>query len=157
MMYDEIVTEMDKVTASMPQISFGDLLTKVFHDYDNLVGVAVGGGGRIFGDDTLLHHPELLGRGDNVTVELATQAVLAGNGDVQIAHDLGTDPAAPGDDDSLFAAVRTRTGMTGGQFRPESLVPTPSADNAPHQFDHAQHRDPVGHGRRAAAPSRSAT
>lgn len=133
MMYEDIITEINTVTATYPQVSFGDLMTKVFHDYDNLVGLDVGGG-RVFGDDTFLKHPELLTRGDNVTAELAHAAVLAGNADVETAHQLGAEPSHPADDASVFAAVRARTGMTGVQYKPESIVPTPTDANRPQQW-----------------------
>lgn len=133
MMYESIIAKINEVTASYPQISLGDLMAKVFHDYDNLVGLDVGPG-RVFGDDTLLKHPELLARGDNLTVELAHAAVLAGNADVEIAHGLGADPAHPADDAAVYTAVKTRSGMTGDQYKPESMVPTPTAANQPQQW-----------------------
>lgn len=67
-------------TSGFPRISLGDLLAKVFHDWDNTHGLALEGGGRLFGDGCL---------DQGVTRELALAAVLAGVDDVEVAFGLG--------------------------------------------------------------------
>jgi len=129
MMFDEISAEIMKMTASYPEVSFGDLAAKIFHDYDNMVGVDIGGGARVFGDALLGR----TGRQDDVTLTLAKEAVQAGNADIDKAYEIGM--KSPGlDQAALFAAVQTQTGAPAGKYKPEAMVPTPSKDNGEQQW-----------------------
>lgn len=67
-------------TAEFPRVSLGDLLAKVFHDWDNVHGLALAGGGMVFGDGCLEH---------GATRELALGAARAGLDDVEVAFGLG--------------------------------------------------------------------
>ena len=118
-MYEEILASIQQVTATYPELTLGDLISKMFHDFDNMVGLDVGGGRRVFGD-----HQLRLARGDNVTFDLAVQAVQAGNRDVTEAHALGASGAGLSGE-PLFSAVRAATGAPGAQYVAESLIPTP--------------------------------
>ncbi len=114
-------------TAGYPRVSLGDLLAKVFHDWDNRHGLALEGGGVIFGDGCLHEGP---------TEELALAASRAGIDDVEVAFHLG---ASEGDlsGDPLYAAVRTATGAFGDAFVPETRLPVPCDDNPPQNWQAA--------------------
>ncbi|HMF12434.1 MAG TPA: hypothetical protein VKE94_09015, partial [Gemmataceae bacterium] len=127
--YDRIIAQIMEVTSTYPEVSFGDLAAKIFHDYDNMVGLDIGDGGRVFGDAKLGR----TGRQDDVTLMAAKEAVRAGLDDIKAAANLGLGDAIAGTPtrtgETLFAAVRTETGMSGSQYKPESLVPVPSSSN----------------------------
>ena len=116
-------------TAGYPRLSLGDLLAKVFHDWDNVHGLALEGGGLIFGDGCLER-----GR----TRELAIRAVRAGVDDVEVAFDLGagrlpaSTSAQPGV--PLYRAVRAATGAPDDAFLAETMVPRPSSENPPQNW-----------------------
>ena len=115
-------------TTGYPRLSLGDLLAKVFHDWDNVHGLVLDGGGMVFGDGCLEQ---------GLTRELAIGAVRAGVDDVEVAFELAAgrllpaharrDMVAPGP--SLYRAVRAATGAPGHAFLAESKVPRPSPDN----------------------------
>ena len=115
--YNKTVTSIEEVTKSYPEVSLGDLVTKMFHDYDNMVGLDIGGGRRVFGDHLLR-----LQRGDNVTAELAVEAIRAGNDDVSQAFALGQSGTTVAGE-ALFAAVRQATGATDARYRAETMMP----------------------------------
>ncbi len=111
-------------TSAFPRISLGDLVAKVFHDWDNTHGLALQGGGMVFGDGRLEQ---------GVTRELAVAAVRAGVVDVEVAFELG----ARGDATSgaaLFRAVRESTGAPEDVFLAETKVPRPSGVNPPQNW-----------------------
>ncbi len=111
-------------TSGYPRISLGDLLAKVFHDWDNSHGLALDGGGRIFGDGCLEQ---------GVTRQLALAAVRAGADDVEVAFQLGRrDRTPPGG--ALYQAVRDATGAPDSSFLAETKVPRPSGDNPPQNW-----------------------
>ena len=106
-------------TAGFPRISLGDLLAKVFHDWDNRQGLRLEGGGMLFGDGCL-HH------GD--TSKLALAACRAGIDDVGVAHRLGASGRQLGGE-RLYQAVRDLTGAEDGAFAAETRIPRPSDEN----------------------------
>ncbi|HYX45194.1 MAG TPA: hypothetical protein VE760_09145 [Acidimicrobiales bacterium] len=115
-------------TAGYPRLSLGDLLAKVFHDWDNVHGLALEGGGMVFGDGCL---------DQGLTRELAIRAVRAGVDDVEVAFELGagrlrSEDAGRGMASSgpaLYAAVRAATGAPDDMFLAETMVPRPSPEN----------------------------
>ena len=127
-MYEEILRSIQQVTANYPELSLGDLIAKMFHDFDNIVGIDAGGGQRVFGD-----HQLRLPRGDNVTLNLAVQAVQAGNRDVTQAYALGRAGAELAGE-ALFSAVRAATSATGSQYVAESKIPVPAAGTRPQSW-----------------------
>jgi hypothetical protein len=111
-------------TQGYPRITLGDLLAKVFHDWDNTHGLELDGGGRLYGDGCLQ---------EGVTARLALAAVRAGVDDVEVAFALG----ARGDGTGaarLYDAVRARTGAKDGVFRAEACMPRPSPANPPQNW-----------------------
>lgn len=118
-LYGRTLSAVQARTAGYPRVSLGDLLAKVFHDWDNTHGLALEGGGVIFGDGCL-------DRG--VTRELALAAARAGIDDVEVAFDLGASGRALSGE-PLYAAVRAGTGAPAEAFIPETRIPTPSDDN----------------------------
>ena len=118
------VTAIDRRTAAYPRISLGDLLAKVFHDWDNVHGLAVEGGGWLYGDGCL-------DQGD--TARLALDAVRAGIDDVEVAFELGAGGRGAGTG-GLYQAVRDRTGASSGVFLAEARIPRPSPDNPPQNW-----------------------
>ena len=111
-------------TSGYPRISLGDLLAKVFHDWDNTHGLALEGGGMVFGDGCLEQ---------GVTRELAVAAVRAGVADVEVAFQLGAGGHAAGGR-QLYRAVREATGAPEDVFLAETKVPTPSEKNPPQNW-----------------------
>ena len=108
-------------TGAYPELSVGDLVARCFHDWDNVHGLRVDGGGVVFGDGHV---------GEGETTALALAAVRAGNDDVEAAFALGRrgdGRSAPGE--ALYAEVRAATGAEGDAFRAETLVPRVAADN----------------------------
>lgn len=108
-------------TADYPPISLGDLLGRVFHDWDNDHGLVLEGGGTLFGDG----HLE-----EGVGEALALAAVRAGNDDVEVAFRLASG-RTPLRGESLYSAVKEATSAPGGGFVAESRIPRPSPDNPP--------------------------
>ena len=109
-------------TNPYPPLSVGDFLARLFHDWDNIHGLAVGGGDVVFGDGHV--H-------EGATHRLAVAASRAGIDDVEVAFALG----ARGQrltGEPLYRAVRAATGADGRRFRAESRIPRPSGLN-PHQ------------------------
>ncbi len=111
-------------TSSYPRVSLGDLLAKVFHDWDNTHGLSLEGGGRLFGDGCL---------DQGLTRELALAAVRAGVNDVEVAFSLG----ACGKNTSgegLYQVVRQATGAPADRFLAETKIPRASPDNPPQNW-----------------------
>jgi hypothetical protein len=126
-LYGRTLASVRSRTAGYPRVSLGDLLAKVFHDWDNRQGLSIEGGGVVFGDGCLDQ-----GR----TKELALSACRAGIDDLAVAFDIG----AAGRDlsgEPLYAAVREATGADGEAFVAEARLPRPSADNAPQNWEAA--------------------
>ncbi|MDQ4011557.1 MAG: hypothetical protein M3228_12890 [Actinomycetota bacterium] len=122
--YDRAHAAVKARTSGYPPITLGDLLARVFHDWDNSHGLILEGGGTLFGDGCLEQ---------GVGKKLAVAAVRAGIDDVEVAYRLGaSDSRLSGE--ALYRAVRSATGAPHDAFRPETLIPTPSADNAPQNW-----------------------
>lgn len=119
--FDRTLSAVRVRTADYPPISLGDLLGRVFHDWDNDHGLVLEGGGRLFGDGHL---------GEGVGEARALAAVRAGNDDVEVAFRLASG-RTPLSGQSLYSAVKEATGAPGGAFVAESRIPRPSADNPP--------------------------
>ena len=117
--YDRAYAAVKARTRRYPPITLGDLLARVFHDWDNSHGLILDEGGTLFGDG-------LLEQG--VGKKLAVAAVRAGIDDVEVAYRLGTSGSRLSGE-ALYRAVRSATGAPHDAFRPETLIPTPSADN----------------------------
>jgi hypothetical protein len=119
-LYDRALAAVRTRTHGHPPITLGDLLARVFHDWDNSHGLILDGGGALFGDGCLEH---------GVGKDLAVAAARAGIDDVEVAYRLG----ASGSQlrrAALYRAVQAVTGAPEGTFRPECLIPVPSIDTA---------------------------
>jgi hypothetical protein len=108
-------------TRALPAIFLGDLLARVFHDWDNDRGLLLEDGQVLFGDG---HVEEGAGR------ELAVRAVRAGLADVEVAHRLGRNGRELLGD-QLYAEVVDITRGGGTTFTAEVLLPRLSSDNPP--------------------------
>ncbi|MGH3975923.1 MAG: hypothetical protein ACRDS9_21720 [Pseudonocardiaceae bacterium] len=122
--YDRAHAAVKARTSRYPPITLGDLLARVFHDWDNSHGLILQGGEKLFGDD-------LLEQG--VGKKLAVAAVRAGINDVEVAYHLGASGSRL-NGENLYQAVRSATGAPHDAFRPETLIPTLSADNPPQNW-----------------------
>jgi hypothetical protein len=111
-------------TGGYPRVSLGDLLAKVFHDWDNTHGLTLEGGGRLFGDGCL---------DQGLTRELALAAVRAGVDDVEIAFTLGASGKSS-TGEALYRAVQEATGAPPGRFLAETRLPRLSPDNPPQNW-----------------------
>lgn len=129
-MYAAISQQIESMAASLPAVTLGDLLAKVFHDRDNVEGLDVQGGGRVYGDDNL-DNPDPR----NQTRALAQGAIRDGNADVQTAFRLGGGStggqAVP--DEQIFSQVRAAT-ATGNRYLAETRMPVPATSEAPQNW-----------------------
>jgi hypothetical protein len=136
-MYEVISKTVETMAASLPPITLGDLLSKIFHDQDNEQGLDIEGGGRVYGDGNL-DHPDPR----NVTRGLAEAAIRDGNTDVQTAFRLGGQvaggPAVP--DADIFGQVRLATN-TGERYLAETRMPVPVTTEAPQNWQAASLED----------------
>ncbi|MFN2534449.1 MAG: hypothetical protein ABR528_04285, partial [Pseudonocardiaceae bacterium] len=80
LLYDRAHAAVKARTKGYPPITFGDLLARVFHDWDNTHGLAVASGGVLFGDGLL---EQGVGR------KLVVAAARAGIDDIEVAYRLG--------------------------------------------------------------------
>jgi hypothetical protein len=111
-------------TRRFPPIGLGDLLARVFHDWDDDHGLIVDGGGVLFGDGHL---------DQGVGKQLAVAAARAGIDDVEVAYQLGASGNRLRGED-LYRAVRSATGAPDDTFRAQTWIPTPSVDNPPQNW-----------------------
>jgi hypothetical protein len=123
-LYNRVHAAAKARTTGWPPITLGDLLARVFHDWDNNHGLTLEGGEVLFGDG-------LLEKG--VGKELAIAAARSGIDDVEIAYQLGAS-GSPRRGEALYQAVRAATGAPHNAFKPETQIPTPSADNPPQNW-----------------------
>ncbi|MFP5316720.1 MAG: hypothetical protein ACLGI2_00305 [Acidimicrobiia bacterium] len=110
-------------TSSLPPVSLGDLLGRVFHDWDNDHGLRLQDGRMLFGDGHL---------GEGAGWDLAVAAVRAGNDDVEIAYRLARSRRDLRGE-ALYGEVREATGgagVGGRGYRTESFLPRLAPDNA---------------------------
>jgi len=122
--YDRVHAAVKARTRGFPPITLGDLLARVFHDWDNSHALILKEGETLFGDG-------LLEQG--VGKRFAVAAVRAGINDVEVAYRLGVSGSRLSGE-ALYRAVRSATGAPNDAFRPETLIPTPSADNPPQNW-----------------------
>ena len=118
-LHDSTRSALEFRTSRYPDLSFGDFLARLFHDWDNRHGLAVDGGGLVYGDG-------YVDKGD--TRPLALAAVRAGIADVEAAFDLGAS-GSPLHGEPLYHAVRSATGAPERCFLAETKTPRPSATN----------------------------
>jgi hypothetical protein len=131
-MYAKISEQVEKMASSLPAVTLGDLLAKVFHDHDNVNGMEVQGGGRVYGDDNL-DNPDPR----NQTRSLAQRAIVDGNADVQAAYHLGSSAGGQSlPDEQLFTQVRGATN-TGARYLAETRMPAPAQTEAPQNWQAA--------------------
>lgn len=113
------LSELTTRTGRYPELSLGDLVARVFHDWDNAHGLVVEGGGVVFGDGHI---------DEGATREMALAGMRAGNDDVEVAFTLGASGSHLGGE-ALYAWVREVTGAEDDRFVAEARVPQPSAAN----------------------------
>ena len=118
-LYDRTLAELTTRTSQYPVLSVGDLVARCFHDWDNIHGLEVDGGGVVFGDGHI---------DEGATTELALAAARAGNDDIEVAFALGASGRG-GRGEALYAAVREATGASGDAFPAEARIPRASAAN----------------------------
>jgi hypothetical protein len=123
-LHDRVHAAVKARTRGFPPITLGDLLARVFHDWDNSHGLTLQGGGVLFGDGLLE---------EGVGKELAVAAVRLGIDDVEVAYRLGVSGSHLRGE-ALYRAVRSATGAPHDAFRPETRIPTLSADNPPQNW-----------------------
>jgi hypothetical protein len=122
--HDATLLALGRRTSRYPPLSMGDFLARLFHDWDNLHGLAVDGGGVVFGDG---HVHE----GD--TRRLALAASRAGIDDVEAAFELGL-AGSRVTGEPLYDAVRAATGAHGRAFVAESRIPRVASSNPPQNW-----------------------
>jgi len=129
-MYEALSQQIEALATSLPAVTVGDLLARVFHDDDNAMGLNVQGGGRLYGDGHL-DDPDP----NNRTRDFAQAAILDGNADVQAAYQLGSQAAAGTaiPDDQMFAQVRAAT-HTGDRYLAETRMPIPLTTEPPQNW-----------------------
>lgn len=118
-LYHRALSELTTRTSRYPELSLGDLVARAFHDWDNTHGLAVDGGGVVFGDG----HVD-----EGVTKDLALAGVRAGTDDVEVAFGLGASGSALSGE-ALYETVREATGAGGDAFLAETRIPRPSSAN----------------------------
>ncbi|MGH9268883.1 MAG: hypothetical protein ACRD0D_12005, partial [Acidimicrobiales bacterium] len=112
------LSELTTRTSQYPELSVGDLVARVFHDWDNAHGLATANGGIVFGDGNL----------DGATRDLALAGVRAGNDDIEVAFGLGASGTGLSGK-ALYRTVREATGADGDRFLAETKVPLLSPAN----------------------------
>jgi hypothetical protein len=118
-LHDSTITALRRRTSRYPQLSLGDFLARLFHDWDNSHGLMIDTGGVVFGDGHVQQ---------GVTRQLALAAVRAGIDDVEAAFELGA-AGARVTREPLYRAVRAATGAPADTFVAETKIPRPSAAN----------------------------
>lgn len=129
-MYEVISGTVEAMAATLPPITVGDLLSKIFHDRDNETGLDIQGGGHVYGDGNLDNSDPR-----NRTRALAQGAIRDGNADVRTAHQLGGTMAGGQvvADADIFGQVRART-STGDRYLAEARMPVPATTEAPQNW-----------------------
>jgi hypothetical protein len=118
-LYHRTLSELTTRTGRYPELSLGDLVARAFHDWDNIHGLVVDGGGVIFGDG----HVD-----KGVTTDLALAGVRAGIDDVEVAFGVGASGSALSGE-ALYKTVREATGAGGEAFLAETRIPRLSPAN----------------------------
>ena len=130
LLYERIMAQVNQMAATLPEINLGDLVSKVFHDYDNEHGLEIEGGGKIYGDDHLDDADP-----QNVTRGLAQTAIQAGNKEVNTAYTLGQSQAAAQalDEAAIHSTVRQSSG-SGDSYAAETMIPKLAPTNPAQQW-----------------------
>jgi len=123
-LHDATLAAVRQRTEPYPQLSVGDFLARLFHDWDNTHGLTIDGGGVVFGDGHV--H-------EGATRSLAVAAARAGIDDIEVAFELG-EAGNRLTGEPLYSAVRAATGAGDRRFRPESKIPQPSPVNPPQNW-----------------------
>ncbi|MGH2531396.1 MAG: hypothetical protein ACRDJW_03720 [Thermomicrobiales bacterium] len=125
--YEEISAEVEEMASDLPAVTLGDLLGKVFHDWDNEQGVTIQGGGKLFGDS---HLDEAVRPGDapNVTRNRAQDAIRAGTKEIEAAFTIGQSQAGLQKADVYKRVIGPTTG-SGTEYAAEVMLPRPDAAN----------------------------
>lgn len=118
-LYDATLAAVRRRTDPYPQLSVGDFLARLFHDWDNTHGLTIDGGAVVFGDGHV--H-------EGATRRLAVAAARSGIDDIEVAFELGA-AGSRLTSEPLYRAVRAATGANDRLFRPESMIPRTSALN----------------------------
>lgn len=131
--YETISAEVEKLAGGLPAVTLGDLLAKVFHDWDNEQGVTIQGGGKLFGDG---HLDERVKPGDepNVTRRRAQDAIRAGTQEVKAAFAIGQSAAGLKKADVFTQVIEQQSLPLGslpplGEYAAEAMLPRPDASN----------------------------
>jgi len=117
--YHATLSRLRARTSSYPELSVGDFLARLFHDWDNTHGLEIESGGLVFGDGHI---------DEGVTGQLALAAVLAGIDDIEAAFALGA-AGSRLSGKALYRAVRTATGAPRDLFLAETMTPRLSPAN----------------------------
>jgi hypothetical protein len=118
-LHNSTLAALRRRTSRYPQLSLGDFLARLFHDWDNSHGLMIDTGGVVFGDGHV-HQ--------GATRQLALAAVRAGIDDVEAAFELGA-AGSRLTGEPLYRAVRAATGAPADRFLVETKIPRPSAAN----------------------------
>jgi hypothetical protein len=124
LLHDSTLSALRMRTSRYPELSLGDFLARLFHDWDNSHGLTIDAGVLVFGDGHVQQ---------GATRELALVAVRAGIDDVEAAYELGASGSRLSGE-PLYRAVRAATGATGSTFLAETKIPRPSAANPPQNW-----------------------
>jgi len=122
--HDSTLAALRRRTSRYPELSVGDFLARLFHDWDNAHGLIVDTGGVVFGDGHV-HQ--------GATRKLALAAVRAGIDDIEVAFELGA-AGARVTGEPLYRTVRAVTNAPGQRFVAETRIPRHSAVNAPQNW-----------------------
>jgi hypothetical protein len=126
MIADTVMTEIQAQTASLPPLTFGDIVSLLAHDHDNAEGLwvtnDVGTSWKLFGDE----HMDV-SDANNRTREMAELAVSLGVSDVHTAHQLGSDSQSQSLAGDVLQLVRQRSESParagGARYAPEQILP----------------------------------
>lgn len=113
------LSELMTRTSQYPVLSLGDLVARVFHDWDNTHGLVVEGGDVILGDGQV---------DEGATRDLVRAGVRAGIDDMEAAFTLGAGGSRL-TGNALYASVREATGSRDDRFVAETKVPRLSPSN----------------------------
>lgn len=132
-LYDTTLAAVRRRTDPYPELSVGDFLARLFHDWDNIHGLTIRGGDVVFGDGHV--H-------EGATRNLAVAAARAGIDDIEIAFEFG----AAGNRHRRAAVPRGarghgchRSAVPARAQDPAAIPPQPAPELAS-----ARPREPVG-------------
>ncbi|MGH2944247.1 MAG: hypothetical protein ACRDLN_15895, partial [Solirubrobacteraceae bacterium] len=121
---DSTLAAVQRRTSRYPQLSVGDFLARLFHDWDNAHGLIIDAGGVVFGDGHVAQ---------GATRTLAIAAARAGIDDIEVAFELGAAGAGI-TGEPLYRSVRAATHAPGDRFVAEARIPRPAPVNAPQNW-----------------------